>query len=231
MKLGFVVRLALIVTTGIVLAASPARAADDEPGFESLFDGKTLEGWDGNPDFWSVKDGAITGQTTAEKPTKGNTFLVWRKGEVGNFELRLEFRIVGGNSGVQYRSKEVDKWVISGYQADFDGAGAWAGTLYEEKGRGILAKRGSKVVVAEDGKKETVGETAAEKQIVDSLKKEDWNSYTIVAQGNHLVQKLNGIVTVDLTDNQADKRRMEGLLALQLHAGPPMTVQFRNIRI
>ncbi len=205
--------------------------AEDEPGFTPLFDGKTLEGWDGNPDFWSVKDGAITGQTTAEKATKGNTFLVWRKGEVGDFELRLQFKIIGGNSGVQYRSQEVEKWVIKGYQADFDGAGAWAGTLYEERGRSVLAKRGEKVEVGDDGKPKVVGKTAEEKQIVDSLKKEDWNDYVIIADGNHLVQKLNGITTVDLIDNDPKGRRAEGLLALQLHTGPPMTVQFKNIRI
>ena len=110
-----------------------------EVGFDSIFDGKTLKGWDGNPDFWSVKDGAITGITTPTNPTKGNTFIVWRGGEIADFELRLQFRIRGGNSGVQYRSKEVDKWVISGYQADFDGPGGWTGTLYEERGRGVLA--------------------------------------------------------------------------------------------
>ncbi len=205
--------------------------AEEEPGFTPLFDGKTLDGWEGNLDFWSVKDGAITGQTTAEKPTKGNTFIIWRKGEVSNFELRLQFKIAGGNSGVQYRSQEVDKWVIKGYQADFDGAGSWAGTLYEEKGRGVLAKRGQKVEVGTDGKPKEVGKTAEEKQIVDSLKKEDWNDYVIIAEGNHLVQKLNGVTTVDLVDNDPKGRRAEGLLALQLHAGPPMTVQFKNIRI
>ncbi len=179
--------LALAALAAIAPAASLS-AADVEPGFEPLFDGKTLDGWDGNPDFWSAKDGVITGQTSAEKPTKGNTFLVWRKGEVGDFELRLEFRIVGGNSGVQYRSKEIGKWVIGGYQADFDAAGQWSGTLYEEKGRAVLAKRGQKVVVRQDGKKEVVGETAKEQEILATIKKEEWNSYTIIAQGNHLVQ-------------------------------------------
>jgi putative membrane-bound dehydrogenase-like protein len=219
----------LLLFSLAVFVAAYAPAADDEPGFTPIFDGKSLEGWDGNPELWSVKDGVITGQTTPEKPTKGNTFLIWRKGEPGDFELRLDFKIVGGNSGVQYRSKEVSKWVMSGYQADFDAAGQWAGTLYEEKARGVLAKRGSKVVAGD--KPEVVGKTAEEKEIVDALKKEDWNSYTIVAQGNHLVQKLNGITTVDFTDNNADKRAAKGLIALQLHAGPPMTVQFRNIRI
>lgn len=227
--LSYWMHLALLVPALALLPA--ARAAEDEAGFESLFDGKTLEGWEGNPDFWSVKDGAITGQTTSDKPTKGNTFLVWRKGEVADFELRLQFRIVGGNSGVQYRSQEVDKWVIKGYQADFDADGGWAGTLYEEKGRGVLAKRGSKVEVGEDGKPKVVATTAEEKDILASIKKEGWNDYVIIAEGNHLVQKLNGITTVDLIDNDSKRRRAEGLLALQLHAGPPMTVQFKNIRI
>lgn len=214
----------------LVLPATFAAAADEE-GFKPLFDGKTLEGWDGNEKFWKVEDGAITGQTTKENPTKGNTFIIWRDGKVGDFELRLKFRIVGGNSGIQFRSKEVKKWVIAGYQADFDAGGNWTGTLYEEKGRGIMAKRGNQVVVTEDGKKEAKGKTTPEKEIVEAYKKEEWNDYTIIAKGNHIVLKVNGKVTVDLVDNQASKRAMDGLLALQLHAGPPMKVQFKDIRI
>ncbi len=126
-----------------VQAADEAKpAADDEAGFKEIFDGKTLTGWDGNPEFWSVADGCIVAQTTKEKPTKGNTFLIWRQGEVDDFELRLSYRMVGGNSGVQYRSKEVDKWVISGPQADFESGDKFSGIHYEEKGRGIMALRG-----------------------------------------------------------------------------------------
>ena len=205
-----------------------------EEGFTWLFDGKTLDGWDGNPEFWSVDDGGcITGRTTKDKPTKGNTFLIWRKGKVDDFELRLQFKIDGGNSGVQYRSEEVEgqKWVIRGYQADFDAAGGWTGSLYEEKARGVLAKRGTKVKVPAGGKPEVVGETTPEKTIVDSIKKQDWNDYTIIARGNHLVHKLNGATTIDLVDEDDVKGKKSGLLALQLHAGPPMTVQFRNLRI
>ena len=215
----------------VLAAGSPAAAEEDEKGFKSIFDGKTLEGWDGNPKLWSVKDGAISGQTTKDNPTRGNTFLVWRESDVADFELRLDFRIVGGNSGIQYRSKEVGKWVIGGYQADFDAAGGWTGSLYEEKGRGMLAKRGNKVVIGADGKKQNVGTTTPEKDIVAKIKKEGWNSYTIIAKGNHLIQKVNGNVTIDLVDRQESKRAMKGLLALQLHAGPPMLVQFKNIRI
>ena len=97
--------LGLLVCFGIMASCVPHGVAADGDGFESIFDGKTLEGWDGNPDFWRVQDGTLTGQTTKEKPTNGNTFIIWRKGEVGDFELKLEYRIVGGNSGIQYRSK------------------------------------------------------------------------------------------------------------------------------
>ena len=221
--------IATSITLAFLFAVNAAQSAEE--GFDSIFDGKTLKGWDGNRDYWSVKDGAITGITTAENPTKGNTFIVWRGGEVADFELRLQFRIQGGNSGVQYRSKEVDKWVISGYQADFDGPGGWTGTLYEERGRGVLAKRGNKVIISDSGEKRTTGKTATEEEILSVVKKEDWNDYTIIARGNHLVQILNGKVTVDVTDEQAGKAARKGLLALQLHAGPPMTVQFRQIRI
>ena len=151
---------------------------------------------------------------------------------MADFELRLSFRIVGGNSGIQYRSKEVTKWVIAGYQADFDAAGDWTGSLYDEKtGRGVLAKRGNKVVIGADGKRQNTGTTTPEKDILATVKKEGWNSYTIIAKGNHLIQKVNGNVTVDVVDDQASKRAMKGLLALQLHAGPPMLVQFKDIRI
>src|SRR5687767_14612132 len=86
-------------------------AAEDTAGFKSLFNGNDLSGWDGNPKFWSVKDGLVTGQTTADNPTQGNTFLIWRDGTVEDFELRLSYRIVGGNSGIQYRSKDLGSWV------------------------------------------------------------------------------------------------------------------------
>ncbi len=224
---------AALACTAIGALAMGAPAADeaDNDGFVSIFDGKSLEGWDGNPKFWSVRDGAITGQTTAENPTSGNTFILWRKGELGDFELRLKFRIVGGNSGIQYRSKEPQKWVVAGYQADFDGDGNWTGTLYEERGRGVLAKRGQKVEITPQGEKKTTGQTTPESEILASYKKGEWNDYTIIAQGNHLIQKVNGLVTIDVTDNQKDNAATSGLLALQLHAGPPMTVQFKEIRL
>ena len=218
--------LALLLMLGSLLSAEDKQASGT-----SLFDGKTLEGWDGNPKFWSVKDGVITGQTTEANPTKGNTFLIWREGTLENFELELEFRMVGGNSGIQYRSKDLGNWVVGGYQADIDATFKFIGILYEERGRGILAQRSTKVEITESGEKKTVGTTGKDEEILAGIQKEKWNKYFISAQGNHLVQKINGKVTVDVTDNQVSKRAMKGILALQLHAGPPMLVQFRKITL
>jgi type 1 glutamine amidotransferase len=204
--------------------------AEDEAGFKPIFNGKDLEGWDGNPKFWSVEDGAITGRTTAENPTQGNTFLIWRDGEVDDFVLRLDYKLVGGNSGIQYRSKDHGNWVVGGYQADFEAGPTYTGINYEERGRGILAERGKRATIAADGKKE-------QEQIADSaelqklIKPEDWNSYEIIASGNHLIHKINGTVFSETIDNEAAKRAMSGILAFQVHAGPPMTVQFKNVRL
>ena len=204
--------------------------AEDEVGFKAIFNGEDLEGWDGNPKFWSVKDGAIVGQTTEDNPTKGNTFLIWRQGTVDDFVLRLQYKIIGGNSGIQYRSKELGKWVIGGYQGDFEAGDKHSGILYEERGRGILAERGKKVTIKADGSKQP--ETLADSNELQKLiKNEDWNDYEIIAEGNHLTHKINGVVFSETIDEEAKNRALAGLLALQLHAGPPMTVEFKNIRL
>ena len=225
---------------GLAMAASQviqsgARAAEEAKaeGAKPIFNGKDLTGWDGDPRFWSVQEGAITGITTAETPTKGNTFLVWRAGTTKDFELRLMFRMQNHNSGVQYRSKTVDndagKWVMGGYQADMDEANTYTGGLYEERGRGILARPGQKVTIGPDGKPKATGAVCDPAAIKAAIKQKDWNELVIIAQGNHLVQKLNGMVTVDVTDEDEKRRVMEGLLGLQLHAGPPMKIQFKDI--
>ena len=221
-------------TASIVLAIGlsvPVDGADEEADFKPIFDGKSLDGWDGNLDFWSVRDSVITGRTTKEKPTKGNTFLIWRQGELDDFELRLSFRIVGGNSGVQYRSKDLGNWVVGGYQADFDAGGRFAGILYDEKGRGILAQRGKKVTRYNKDTQEIVDGTSDDETLLAAIKREDWNDYVIVARGNHLVQKINGLTTIEFVDREESERDMSGILALQLHAGPPMTVQFKDLRL
>lgn len=217
----------------LTLAPSLLTAGDKEAKegvFEPLFDGKTLEGWSGNEKFWSVKDGCITGQTTADNKTDGNTFLIW-KDKVSDFELRVKFKIVGGNSGIQYRSTDKGNHVVHGYQADIATDDQYMGILYEEGGRAVLAQRGSKVEITAKGEKKVVGTTEDSATILKEIKKEDWNEYVIIAKGNHLIQKINGHTTVDVTDNQKEKSAASGILALQLHAGPPMKIQFKDIEL
>lgn len=223
-------KLAAVVLSTCILAPR-LFSAEDGGDFKSIFNGKDLSGWDGNPKFWSVKDGVITGQTTKENPTSHNTFLIWRAGKVDDFELHAKFRLVGGNSGIQYRSKESPDWVIGGYQADFDADNTYSGILYEERGRGILAQRGQKVVIHDDGKKEVTGSTGDPKEIAAAIKKEEWNDYVVIARGNHLIHKINGKTTVEVVDEDTKNRAMSGLLALQMHAGPPMLVQFKDIEL
>jgi type 1 glutamine amidotransferase len=210
-------------------------AATAQDGFVPIFDGKSLEGWDGNPAFWKVEDGCLTGSTTKENPTKGNTFCIWRGGDVGDFELTLEYKLTNHNSGIQYRSVEGPaKWVVGGYQADMEGGDTYSGIVYAENFGGILANRGQKTVVRKDasGKQvvEVVGQVGDSKEIQSKIKKDDWNTYHIIAKGFTFEHRINGVTTAICTDERPE-HRARGILALQLHAGPPMKVQFRNIRL
>jgi hypothetical protein len=229
-----------MLRTLLILSAVTA-LAHAEP--KALFNGTDLTGWEGNMELWSVKDGCITGTTTADPADgkksvlKHNTFLVYRGGSVKDFELTLQYKIIAGNSGIQYRSKELEKGaqgpVISGYQADFEAGAKYSGILYEEKARGILALRGEKVTVTdgEDTKKPKLakdGSVGNSEEIQKSIKSEDWNTYKIVAKGGHLQHFINGVQTVDVQDNSTAGAK-EGLLALQIHVGPPMVVQFKDL--
>ena len=205
-------------------------------GEQSLFNGKDLEGWDGNPLHWSVEDGAIVGVNTKENPTKGNTFLIWKGGNLKDFDLTLECKIDSGNSGIQYRSfikpGEHDGWRIGGYQADFESGDKYSGICYGEAFRGILCMRGDRTTLSRDqsGKLvksvEKIGETT---KLGLSIKKKDWNTYRIVADGFRFEHYINGEKMCELIDEDEKERRAEGLLAFQVHAGPPMKVYFRNI--
>ena len=205
-------------------------------GGKSIFDGKTLDGWDGNPIHWSVKDGAIVGENTKENPTKGNTFLIWKGGVLKDFDLTLDYKIDGGNSGIQYRSfvkpGKHDGWRIGGYQADLEAGDKYSGICYGEAFRGILSMRGEKTTLTLNDKGklqkkiEKFGDT---NEIGKSVKKGEWNKYRIVAKGFHFTQYINGVKTTELIDNDEKTRRADGLLAFQVHQGPPMKVYFKNI--
>lgn len=228
----------ITILTALGLSASLLSAAEPEPGFRSLFNGRDLSGWSGNAAIWSVRDGLITGETKADPKLTHNTFLVYTNGNFADFELRLSYRIMAGNSGVQYRSRALEPGdcgpIITGYQADIEAGKNHTAILYEEKGRGILAKRGQRVVIPEaEGKPkpEVVGSLGDAAELQTKIKDKDWNDYVIIAKGNHLQHFINGAQMVDIVDNQASKAANDGLLALQVHVGPPMTVQFRDIRI
>ena len=201
---------------------------------KEIFNGKDLTGWKGNLELWSVdKDGCITGTTTAEKPLKFNTFLIWDAGKVSNFELEFDYKIgKEGNSGVQYRSKVVkeDDFIVGGYQADIDASLQYAGINYEERGRGILAQRGQRVTIDKAGakKEESIGDG---KELGKAIKSEDWNHYKLVANGNKLSHMINGKLMSEVIDDQEGKAAVEGVLAFQIHQGPPMVIQFKNIKL
>jgi len=197
-----------------------------------LFGGESLDGWRGRDDLWRVEDGMIVGRTTDEDPIAQNTFLIFNKSIEGDFELTLQFKLDGGNSGVQYRSVvlDEDKFVVSGYQADIDSTNQFAGILYEEKGRGILAKRGQFVTIGEDGKK-TVETFADHNELANAIHLGQWNDYRIVARGNQLEHFINETKMIKLIDNQTNKARDSGVIALQLHRGPAMTARFKNLTI
>ncbi len=238
----------LLLATTLSLAGT---AAEIERGFTAMFNGNDLTGWEGSPGAWRVVDGAITAESTPENPCQRAHYLMWRGGKPGNFELRAEFRLQGpgGNSGIQFRSRELPNWDTSGYQADIENGDQWTGCLFEHT-RGGVAMRGEKVVIAKDGKK-TVSPVAVPEKVqqlmagngaaggklslsaalLRQVKPGEWNSYTIIARGPDITLKINNIVMCQVTDQQAGAAVKDGVIALQMHPGPLMKVQFRNLRI
>ncbi len=214
-------------------AGRRAPVPDDDAGFLAIFDGRTLKDWDGDPAFWRVENGAIVAESTPEKVVRQNTFLIWQGGKLADFELKLEFRLSeAANSGVQYRSvrvPELGPWAMRGYQADIDGRHTFTGMVYEERGRGFLAPRGQIARVSEDGTRKLIGSPGDPDTLRTFLKAEDWNQLHIIARGNVLVHLVNGRLMSLLVDEDPKGRSLEGLLGLQLHAGKPMRVEFRNI--
>jgi hypothetical protein len=221
----------LLVTLALSasLACLSCPAAETEAGFKSMFNGKDLTGWEGKSGWWRVENGAITAESTPEKPCPSAHYLMWRGGKPADFDLRLEFRLIGGNSGIQFRSKELPDWDTSGYQADIEAGDQWTGCLFEHT-RGGISMRGQKVVINKDGSRQVtaVGDSA---DLLRKFKKNEWNTYRIHARGAELTLEINGEVMCKAMDYQEGLAAKEGVIALQMHPGPPMKVQFRNLRI
>jgi len=197
----------------------------------SLFNGKNLDNWRGDARVWSVEQGSIVGRTTDEVKIDKNTFLIY-KSLFSDFELNLKYKIVGGNSGIQYRAKVLDEddFVVGGYQADMEAGIQYSGILYEENGRGIMAMRGERVVVGEDGEK-TVEQFTKSENIQAVINQDQWNNYRIVVKGNRLQHFINDSKTIDVIDNEIGKKSDKGIIALQVHKGPNMVVYFKDIII
>ncbi len=212
----------------------------EETGFRPIFDGKSLSGWDCDPDFWRVEDGAIIGESKLDHQPKQNIFCIWKGGEPADFELKLEYRMTGvndGNSGIQYRSielPEVAKWVMKGYQADIDLKQQYTGQIYEERGRGFLTLRGQISYVPNGAKVGSIGATGdGTGELKSLIKDSDWNEIHIIARGNTIVQLINGRVMSVLVDDDAKNRRLAGEIGIQLHRLPnaAMKMESRRIRL
>lgn len=220
----------VVLAVELVLLAWTAVCRGQGDG-QPIFNGRDLENWDGDKRFWSVAEGAIRGETSLASMPSTNTFLIWRGSVLKDFELKLKVRLRNGNSGIQYRSHELGRWSVAGYQMELDNGPGKSGFLYEERGRKFLALIGEKVEIDNQQKPRVLSLFAEKKGLVASryYKPQDWNEYRIVAQGNHLQHFINGVQTVDVVDNDAQGRSLEGVLALQIHVGPPMLVEFKDI--
>jgi hypothetical protein len=216
----------------------PAAIGGDEPGFTPIFDGKTLEGWDGDPKYWRVEDGSLVGEITPATIVKSNTFIVWKGGRPKDFELKLDYRITAeGNSGINYRSALVpdpvtpaNKFAMRGYQCDIDGQKRYSGNNYEEKGRRFLAVRGQVSHVV-GTRIPVVLSTFGNADELAAYVTDDWNSVHLTARGNVLTHSINGQLMSVVIDDDAPNRPPEGMIGVQVHVGPPMKVEYRKIRL
>jgi hypothetical protein len=229
-------------------SSSSAQASEQQADFISLFDGKSLDGWEFDPVYWSVKEGAMVGEITAATLLKNNTFIIWKGGELSDFELKVDYWISeNGNSGVQYRSDRYTElpYALRGYQADIDGANNYTGQNYEERKRTTLAYRGQRTQISSqpDGISAVggyvannawkglnlVNELGDRAALGNLIKKGDWNTIHIVAKGTNLKHYVNGTLMSEVEDADIKNRKLSGLFGFQVHVGPPMKVMFKNI--
>jgi len=222
------------VLCGLLLAAGLPLWAIGETGFVSIFDGKSLAGWKA-PEmrYWSIEDGAITGTISEAQPLEINQYLVYQGGELADFELKMNFRLTGSphiNGGFQFRSKVLPDHDVAGYQVDNNHDTPWLVRLYDEHGRHDLALRGESARFAPDGARSVTRiEGQADKPA--HFKLDEWHEYHLIAKGNHLELRVNGVKVAEVLDEDPKQQDFTGILALQLHSGPPMKAQFKDIRL
>lgn len=216
----------------------PQPIAGDEPGFQSIFDGTTLNGWKGNPDYWRVENGALVGEITPQTIVKSNTFIIWQGGKPKDFELKLEYRITAlGNSGINYRSVVIpdpvtptNQFAMRGYQCDIDGRRQHVGNNYEEKGRLFLGLRGQLTRVV-GGRPPVLVSRIGDNAEMAKVATDDWNHVHLIIRGSTLVHIINNQVMSVVIDDDVANRTNEGQIGVQVHVGPPMKVEYRNLRL
>lgn len=244
----FIVISSLLITLNIFEFKQSHSENFYSDDWQYIFNGETLEGWEGDSTYWGVENGAIVGEVTEQTLLDRNSFLIWRGGLTRNFELKVEYRVSAmGNSGINYRSQEVEgvPYALGGYQADLDGRNRYTGMNYEERRRTTIAARGEKVLLPGINDAYTLDKYIERNQWTARIVREslgdadsltthisdDWNDYHIIAEGNRLRHFVNDILMSDVTDEDTINRRFEGLLGVQVHVGPPMKVEYRNFRI
>lgn len=230
----------------IAVLVSQARILAAEPIERSLFDGKSLTSWDGDPRFWRAENGEVIGETTAAAKAEKNTFLIHRGGVFGDFDLRFQYQVRGGNSGIQYRSVEKGPWSIGGYQADFEYRhqksnngliDKFTGMFFEEQGRGFMGQRGQTVIVKHNSQNarkpllDIVGSVGDPSDLEKVIDRDGWNEMRVIARGYTFVHVVNGRVMSIAFDEDVPNRRSDGLVAFQLHAGPPMQIRIKDLMI
>lgn len=241
--------LALATIFGLLLTApgtpfaqsalkTPANAPEILPldagdtGFTPIFDGKTLKGWDGDPAYWRAEDGELVGEVTALNLLRRNSFIIWRGGKPKDFELKAEYRVSDfGNSGINYRSTEIrgHRWSLRGPQADIDGQNLYSGQNYEENGRAVLALRGDVTHIATGSAPRRIATLGTTDELKAFIKVNDWNEYHLIVRGNLMIHILNGHVMSEVIDDDRVNRRFKGLIGVQVHVGPPMKIEYRQI--
>ena len=224
-------------------SGQPAAGGRGRGGFGGGPQPSVFQDWDGDPKFWRVENGVIVGESTPDKTVGPNTFLIWKGGTPGDFELKVEIKMNSTNSGIQYRSKMLPPnegqpdgtpghaWRLGGYQMDLDFNNQYPGQLYEEAGRGFLAERGTITYISKDGTKGQIGSLESAEVLKALFKPGEWNQFHLIARGNTLIHIVNGHVTAVCVDDDVKGRSMAGLIGFQLHAGPPMKLEIRNVAI
>jgi hypothetical protein len=248
MHLGLMLAVAMTASLGTSCVAQKK----DKDGFVQIFDGKTLKGWDGDPTYWRVENGNLVGEITPTTLLKTNSFIIWRGGEPGDFEFKGEFNITSeGNSGINYRSDQLTDvpFALRGYQADIDGKNRYTGQNYEERKRTTLAYRGQKTTIPAYtgaatpeavranvknnawGALTVTGSLGNSDSLKTKIKSEDWNTFRLVIKGNRLQHYINDVLMSEVIDEDTVNGKAKGLMGVQVHVGPPMKVQYRNLML